>query len=148
MKDGAGDQVREEGDEEGVADEIEFHRLALVDVHQEGDLREGEEGYADGQRDVNRGRGTPDQAQDLGGEEPIVLEVGEDREVHRQPQDQDELPARFETGESQAEREVEDHRAQQQKNEFMGADIVEDQRHRREPARGEDPADRAEDEIH
>ena len=87
MDDGAGDELREEGDEERVVGEAVFARLALVRVDQIGDLLEGEEG--DGQRqddgvEVEVGSGEGVEAADG---EVGVFEVAEQGEVEEDAED-------------------------------------------------------------
>ena len=43
VEDGAGDEVREEGGEEGVTAEVLFDRLAPLQIDEIGNLGEGEE---------------------------------------------------------------------------------------------------------
>ena len=55
----AGDEVREEGDEEDIGGERSFLDFALITVHQVGDLGEGVERDPDWQDDGERGMAHP-----------------------------------------------------------------------------------------
>ena len=54
--------------------------LAAIGIHQEGDLREGEEGNADRQQDVDRQIGGK-QRIEIGGEKAGIFEIAEHQEI-------------------------------------------------------------------
>jgi len=70
----AGQDLREEGDVERVADEVEARRAAGLEVDQVHDVVEGEERDAERQRDVEPRRGGPEDRFKNFGEEVEILE--------------------------------------------------------------------------
>ncbi len=107
VNDRPGDQVREEGDEQNVAEKSEFRCFASVCVNQKRDLRECEKGNAERQRDLQRMEMIAGNAGPIHQGEIGVFEEGESGEVGGDAQRED---AFFEFGligaECQAECEI------------------------------------------
>ena len=79
----AGDQMREEGHEQRVADDVALDLGAAHHVDQIGDLLEGEEGDAERQHDVDERQRRAGQRSQAVEDEIGVFEIAQHREIER-----------------------------------------------------------------
>ena len=91
VNDRAGDQVREDRDEQRVGDEIGLVGPASIAVDQVGELGEGEKRDSDGHDDVPRNVIDTAQCRDVGGQKIKVFEVGQQTQIHRNPEDEEQF---------------------------------------------------------
>ncbi len=91
VDDGAGNQLREEGHEEGVMQEAVFVGLATIGVDQVGDLLEGEEGDRQRQDDGLQYQVVAEQGVEVVNEEVGVLVVAQQAKIGGNAGDQNGL---------------------------------------------------------
>ncbi|MCY1546914.1 hypothetical protein D9M68_829390 [compost metagenome] len=153
MHDRPGDQLREEGDEQGVPQEIVFPRLAAVTVYQIGNLLEGEEADGQWQHHLGPVQNPASQPVDVVGEEVGVFVVAQQTQVANDPGDQQRAPGHIGSrrpafGELATHQEVDQQAAQQQRQVLQLPIAVEEQAGKHQPAlRCGDPAQPAQPEI-
>src|SRR5262249_36779354 len=117
VDDRAGNEMREESDEQAVGDEAALGRLALIGIHQERDLLESEEGYCERQHEPEVGYAKIAEPVDGTNGEVGVLEraqhgeIGGYAEHEQRPSKTEGRVGRDET----TNREVEADRAEQQR---------------------------------
>src|ERR1019366_3572321 len=92
MNDGAGNQVREERDEQQEVAQIIFADNSAADIRQVGDLREREERNAQRQDDLAERPTGAKQGVKVADEEVGVFEVAQEQEVGRDTAEQPRSP--------------------------------------------------------
>ena len=135
------DQVGEVGDEKTVVNEVGLLHFASLRIHQEGNLREGEKGNADGQDDLLDLPRVTQQGPCTRHEEVGVLVVAQQQQVARDSEANE--PFRFQIqprggipAEVDADDVVESDRAQQQRHAGHIPHAVEHQRRTEQPCSG------------
>jgi hypothetical protein len=88
MQDGACDQVGKVGDEQYIMDEVVFFDFALIGVHQESDLGEGEEGNTQRQHDFAQIPVCAGKTVDVAYEEIGVFVVTQQQQIDGNSQDE------------------------------------------------------------
>jgi hypothetical protein len=73
--------MREEGDEEAIARDVIFLRLATRGIHQKRDLREGVKGNADRKPDIGQRDGNAAQGGKAPGEEAGIFEIAQQQHI-------------------------------------------------------------------
>ncbi len=143
--DGPGDELGEEGHEEGVLHEPVAAAPPVVGVHEVGDLLEGEERDPDGQGDGPEGDAGPRHGVHRVDEEVRVLEPSQEGEVEGQARHEDEAaPGRARGGlDAPAEQEVHQDGGGEEQEVDGVPPAVEDEGGPHEPAQGRASAARA-----
>jgi hypothetical protein len=82
----AGNELGEEGDEQGVVQQRKIAHESAIGVDQKRDLLKRNEGNADRQDDVRNRPMHPQRIVEIGDEEAGVLEISEQDEVEEDPE--------------------------------------------------------------